>query len=168
MIAQVRDEVRLGKFRGQLLFGRFRPLPVNKLEEIEADGHSIDPDEVGDMFDVIDVAIESRLFLARAYQHRINANYSMPLANHFDLLITDVAFNIVIFSRVRMRNNHGFARQGNDLLEASRIDVSKIDNHAERFAFPDKVAPKFGQSIAGRTAGCKDSAAPGRVASRMS
>ena len=88
------------------------------------------------MFNVVDVAIESRLFFTRTYQHSINANDSVLFANHFDLLIADVAFDIVVFSRVRVRNNYRFARQSNDLLESSGIDVGKIDNYTERFACP--------------------------------
>ena len=54
------------------------------------------------MFNVVDVAVERRLFFTRAYQDRVHTDYAPALANHLDLAIADVAFDVVIFSRIRV------------------------------------------------------------------
>jgi hypothetical protein len=42
-----------------------------------------------------------------------------------------------------VRNDERFGCQIDNLFEAGRIDVGKIDNQAELFAFADKIATKW-------------------------
>jgi hypothetical protein len=65
------------------------------------------------------------------------------LADHPDLFIGDVALDIVKFPGVRVRNNERLRRQIDNLFEAGRIDVGKIDNDAESLALADKIATKW-------------------------
>ena len=65
MISEIGNEMRRRQFRGELLLRRIGPLCMNKLEEIESDSDVIDADQINDVFDVIDVAIERALFLFR-------------------------------------------------------------------------------------------------------
>ena len=77
-------------------------MTIDELEKIEPDADPVNTDEVSDVFDVIDVTIERAFFFRWADQHGVNANDTAPFPDHFDLLIADVAFDIVIFSRVRV------------------------------------------------------------------
>ena len=117
------------------------------------------------MFNVIDVAIESRLFLTRTYQHGINANDSVPFANHFDLLIADVALDIIVFARVGVRNNYWSGGVFQNVVEARRVYVRKIENQAEAFAFPDQLTAEAGQSFGRRSGRRKNTATAGGTSS---
>ena len=92
--------MRCGKFRGELFLPRFRPLAINELEEIEPDTDAIDADQIRDMFDVIDITIERALFFPRANEDGINADHAAPFADHLDLLVTDVALDVVIVADI--------------------------------------------------------------------
>ena len=116
------------------------------------------------MLDVIDITIECRFFCARAHQHSVYSNHPAPFADHFDLLVADVALDVVITPRIRVRNDGGSSRELQNFFEARRVDVGQIDNQTKRFAFPHDFAPKRSQAVARRTAGRKDSPVAGGIA----
>ena len=58
------------------------------------------PIKIRDVFDVIDIAIERRLLLLRAHEDRVDADDAAARADHFDLLVADVAFDVVVMPRV--------------------------------------------------------------------
>src|SRR6266498_1183533 len=152
VITQIGNEMRSCKFCGELFSRRFRPLPINKLKKVETDSDPIDTDQVFYMLDVIDVAIEGAFFFLWAHQHGINADHAAAFADHLDLLVTDIALDIVIFSGVRMRNDRRLARYRQNIVKTGGTDMRKIDNHSEGFALLDHVAAERGQSVARRTA----------------
>src|SRR5439155_8155591 len=125
---------------------------MDELKEIETDADPVDADQARNMLDVVDVAIERALFFLRADEHRISADHSAAFADRLDLLVADIALDIVIFSRVRMRHDGWLGRYGQYVFESGRADVRKIDDYTERFALPDHVAPELGQAVARRAA----------------
>src|SRR5439155_22974458 len=104
----------------------FRTLPINEFEEIEADPHTIDADQTRDVLDMIDITVQRGLLLCGTDQDRIDTNDAPALTDHFDLLVADVALNIVKFSGVRVRNNQRLRCEVDNLFEARWIDVGKV------------------------------------------
>src|SRR6267142_4313628 len=167
VIAEFGNEMRSCKFCGELFSCRFRPLPVNELEKVETDSDPVDADQVFYVLDVIDVAIEGAFFFLWAHQYGINADHAAPFADHLDLLVTDIALDIVIFSGVRMRNDRRLGRYRQNVLKPGGTDMRKIDNHPERFALTDDVAAERGQSVARRTGWREKPASTCGIASGM-
>src|SRR6266480_5611518 len=58
MFLQVGNEMGVREFILKRDLVRFRPLPVNELEKIEANRNSIGSDQITDVGDVVDVAID--------------------------------------------------------------------------------------------------------------
>src|SRR6267142_3555778 len=100
MVPQIGNEMRLGQFRGQFEPSVFRPLPIDELEEIETDSNGLDPDEIDYVLNVIDIAIEGRLLFLGTDEHGIYTNHATSLPNHSDLLVADVALDVVIAARI--------------------------------------------------------------------
>src|SRR3954453_18329691 len=98
MIAQVGDEMR----PPDLVLRSFRPLPVDELEEIEAERHALHSDERRDVLDVIDVTIERGVVFSRTNENGVHPDDTTPSADRFNLSIADVPLNIVIPPRVRV------------------------------------------------------------------
>src|ERR1044072_1711307 len=143
--------MRGGQFFGHPFLFFLGPFTINELEKIKADSHAIDSDEIGDVFDVINVTIERGFLLVRTDENRINSDYTAPFADHFDLLIAHVALYVVEFSRVRVRNDERLGREIDNFSKAGGINMSEIDDDAEILAFANKVAPERGQSFWGGT-----------------
>src|ERR1700730_2150035 len=140
MICQVGNEMWSRQFFRHPVLLFIRPLPVNEFEEIETDSDTVDSDQASNVLDVVDVTIERRRLLVRANQNRIHTDHATASADHLDLLIADVALDVVKFPGVRVGNNQRFGCEIDNLLEAGRIDVGQIDNDAELLAFADEIA----------------------------
>src|SRR6266498_2769468 len=117
---------------------------------------------------MIDVTVERALLLIRIDQNRIDTDHPATFADHFDLVVADVALHVVKLSRVRVRNDQRLARKIDNLFETRRIDVGKIDNDAEALAFADEIAAKWRQSFRRGAARGKNSTVTGGVCPRMS
>src|SRR5262245_17691830 len=167
MVREVRNEVRRCKFCSELLLPRLRPLPVDELEEIESDPDAVDSYQARDVLDVIDVAIERALFLSRAHENGVSADHSAAFADHLDLFIADVAFDVIVAADVRVRHNGRSCCDRENLLKPCRIDVREINNHTELLAFVHDLATKGCQALGRRTARCENSAMPSRVGSNV-
>ena len=63
-----------------------------------------------------------------------------------------------------MRDDERLRGQTDNLFKAFRIDVGKIDQDAEPFAFTDEVAPKSSETIARRATRRKNAAAARGIA----
>ena len=94
--------MRRCKFCRELLLSGFGPLSVNELEEIKADPDAVDPDQIHDVLDMIEVVIERALFFSWAHEDGVDADDPAPFTDHPDLFVTDVALDVVIPSRTRM------------------------------------------------------------------
>ena len=127
---------------------RFRPLPVDKLEEIEADRDAVDPDQIAHVLDVIDVAIEGSFLLLWTYQDGVDSDDPTPRADGFDLVVGDVALDVEIFSRVRVRDDDGPSRHLDDVVEPGRADVGEIDDDPKLLAFSNNVATEGREAVA--------------------
>src|SRR5215469_1700882 len=147
MVPEIGNEMRGRKLLGKLLLRRLRPLAIDKLKEIKSNSDSIDANQIGDVFNVIDVTIESAFISLRTYQYGVNANYTTAFADHFDLVIADVPLDVVIMADIRVRDNWWLCRDRQDILEASRIDVSEIDNHAKDLAFSHQIPTKPAKTL---------------------
>src|ERR1051325_5455254 len=143
--------MRGGQFFGHPFLFFLGPFTINELEKIKADSHAIDSDEIRDVFDMINVTIERGFLLVRTDENRINSDHTAPFADHFDLLIADIALHVVKFSRVRVRNDQWFGREIDNFAKAGGINMSEVEDDAEILAFPNKVAPERRQSFWGRT-----------------
>src|SRR2546430_3734203 len=97
MFRQIGNKMRVREFllKRDLLGGR--KLPVDEFEKVEANGDAVDPNQITDMLDVVDVAIEGGFFLVRANEHGVDADDAAPRADHPDLLVRDIAFDVVKF-----------------------------------------------------------------------
>ena len=102
MVPQIGNEVRLCEFCRKLLLPRLRPLSVNELKEIEADPYAVDAAQIREVFDVIDVTIQSAFFCSRAHENGVDADHSAAFTDHLDLFITDVAFDVVVSANIRV------------------------------------------------------------------
>src|SRR5204863_8884 len=138
----------------------FRPAPVNEFEEIETDTNAVDADQIYDIGNLIDIAIEGRIFFFWTNKNRIDSDHAAARAHHFNLLVADVAL-------VSVRNNHRSGGVFQNVVEAGRVDVRKIENHADSFAFPNQLTAEGRQSFGRRSGGCENPAAAGGIAACM-
>src|SRR5207249_457784 len=99
--------------------------------------------------------------------NRIYPHNATALTDNLDLLVADVALDVVKLSHVRMRNDERFGGKIDNLLESFWIDMGKIDEDAKPLAFAHDVAAKIRQAVARRTAWLENPAAAGSVTARM-
>src|SRR5205085_4469686 len=158
MLRQFRHEVGVRKLILKCDLLPLRPLPVNEFEEIEPDRDAVDPDQITNVLDVVDVTIERGFFLMRTDQHGVDADDATARSDGFDLFVGHVPLDVVIFSRVRVRNDHRLRRHLDDIVETRRADVGEVDDDAELFAFANYVAAEWRQPVTRRTAGGEEPA----------
>src|SRR2546423_5463405 len=167
MLRQFRHEMGMSEFVLKRDLFRLGKLPVNEFEEIETDGDTVDPDQIANVRDMVDVTIEGRFLLVRTNEHRVNPDHSIARADRFDLFVGDVAFDVVIFPRVRMRDDDRLRCYLDDVVEAGRTDVSEVDDDTEFFAFANDIAAKRRESAAWRTTRGEEPAIAGRIPPNM-
>src|SRR5216117_829920 len=122
--------MRCGEFCGKLLLPRLRPLAIDEFKEIEADSDAVDADQIGDMLDVIDVTIHGAFFFPGAYQHGIYADYAAAFADHLDLLIANVALDVVIAADICVRHDGWLCCNRQNFVKPSWVDMCEINYHA--------------------------------------
>ena len=110
--------------------------------KIKTDPDSIHSDQAYHVLDVIDIMIDRAAFGFRTNENRVYANNTAALADDLDLLVADVALDVVKLSHVGVRNDERFARKLDNVLESLWIDMRKIDEDAEPLAFAHNVATK--------------------------
>src|SRR2546423_694302 len=167
MFRELGDEMGVGEFllkRDLLLLG---PLPVNELKKIEADRDALNPDQIADVPDVVDVTVEGRFVLVRTNEDGVDADDATPRADRLDLIVGNVAFDIIVLPRVGVRDDHWLRRDFDNVVETRRTDVREVDNDPELFAFANDVATEGRQSAARRPGRRKEAPIPGGVASNM-
>ena len=120
-----------------------------KFAEIESESDPIDSNEIGNVLDVVDVTIELRFFFVRANKNGVNTDHAATRADHFDLVIANVAFYIIEATGVRVRNNNRPVRQRANFFEPRRVDVGEVEQNAESITFGDEFAAERCQTIRG-------------------
>src|SRR5947199_3824034 len=100
VMQKIRNEVHVRKSLMKLRTLVFRPAPANEFEEVETDTDAIEADQVYDVGEVFDIAIKFSIFLLLTNENRIDADHAATRAHHFNLLIADVALDIVVFAPV--------------------------------------------------------------------
>src|SRR5437588_1266190 len=158
MLRQFRHEVGVRKLILKCDLLPLRPLPVNEFKEIEPDRDAVDPDQITHVLDVVDVTICRRFYRMRTDQHGVDADDATARADGFDLFVGHVPLDVVIFSRVRVRNDHRLRRHLDDIVESRRADMGEVDDDAELFAFANYVAAEWRQPVTRRTAGGEEPA----------
>ena len=136
--------MRSGEFCGELFLPRLGPLAINEFKEIEADSDSLDANQTGDVFDVIDVTIHRAFFFSRAHQHGIHADHAASFTNHLNLGIANVTLDVIISPDVCVRHNWWLCRNRQNFVKPRWIDMRQINNYSEPLAFAQHVAPKAG------------------------
>src|ERR1041385_4736567 len=96
MIDEIGNEMNIGKFLSKRLLDLFGPLAVDEFKKIETNSHAIDANQTCHVLDVINVPIQRGLGTIRTDDRCIDSDYSATLTDHLDLVITDVAFDVVI------------------------------------------------------------------------
>src|SRR5206468_7631756 len=146
---------------------RFRPLAINEFKEIETDSDSVDANQIDDVFDVIDVTIESALLFRCTDQHGIHADHAASFTDHLDLFIADVSLDVVIAADVCVGHDQWLCCDRKNFVKPGRIDMRQINDYTEPLAFAHHIASKRGEAFQSRTGRGKNSAVSRRVASRM-
>src|ERR1700730_14020711 len=100
MVRQVGNKMRPCELRCYLLLLRLGPLAIKEFKEIETDPHAVNPNQAGDMLNMIDIPVERRLLLAWTHEHGIDPDDAAPFTNHPDLFVTRIAFDVVIPPRI--------------------------------------------------------------------
>src|SRR6266567_464570 len=167
MIAQIGNEMWSGQFCSKLIAHLLRQLLEEILAKIKTDPDAVDSDQAYHVLNVIHITIERAGFGIWTNENRIYPHNATALTDDLDLLVADVALDVVKLSHVRMRNDKWFARKTDNVLESFWIDVSQIDEDAKPLAFAHDVAAKICQAVARRTAWLENPAAAGRVSARM-
>jgi hypothetical protein len=91
------------------------------------------------VLDAVDIAIKRRLLLLPTNEDSIDPDYPPACANHPDLVVTNVAFDVVEVARFGVGNDRRLRGQCADFLEASRIDMREIEHDPESLALPHHV-----------------------------
>ena len=139
--------MRCCKFCRELLLSGFGPLSVNELKEIKTDPDTVDPYQLRDVLDMIDVMVERAFFFSRAHEDGVDADHPALFTNHLDLFITDVALDVVVLANVRVGHDWRLCCDRENLFKPCWIDVRKINNHTERLAFAHYLATKRGETL---------------------
>src|SRR5436190_17602658 len=102
MIGQIGNAMRRGQPGRKIPLLRIGPLAIKKFEKIEANPDAIDPNQTDDVLHMVDIPVECRLFLPRTHQDGVDADNAAACADHPDLLVADIAFDVVKPPRVGM------------------------------------------------------------------
>src|SRR5438034_8443199 len=131
--------MRCGESCSEFLLSRLRPLAIDEFEKIKSDSDAVNADEIGNMLDVIDVTIHGALFFPGAHQHGIYADDAAAFTDHLDLLIANVALDVVIAADICVRHDGRLCNDGQNFVKTGWVDVCKINDHAKLLAFADYV-----------------------------
>src|ERR1700757_3216396 len=110
MVRQVGNEMWRGQLCSKLGPHLRRQLLEEIFAKIKTDPDAVDSDQTYHVLNVIDVTIEGAAFRIPTNENRVYPDNTAALADDLDLLIADVALDIVKLSRVRVRNDERFAR----------------------------------------------------------
>src|SRR6266704_1902767 len=123
MIAQIGNEMWSGQFCSKLVAHLLRQLLEEILAKIKTNPDAVDSDQAYDVLDVIDVTIDRARVVIRAKENRVYPDNTAALPDDLDLLVADVALDVVKLSHVRVRNDQRFARKLDNVLESLWIDM---------------------------------------------
>src|SRR5215469_6010471 len=102
--------MRCGQFCGEVGSHALGHLLKEIFAKVKTDSDAVDADQAYHVLDVIQITIQSARFCIPTNKNRVYPNNTTTLTDDFDLLVADVAFDIVKLSRVRVRNDEWFAR----------------------------------------------------------
>ncbi len=102
----------------------------------------INPDQVNDVLEVIDVTVERGLRFRAAGEDGVDPDDAAARADHPDLLVAQVALDVVKAARVAVRDDQRLAGQRADFLEAGGVDVRQVEDDPEPLAFLHQLAPE--------------------------
>src|SRR6185312_14847284 len=139
---KIGNEVHIRKLLVKLHPFVFRPAPINEFEEIETDTNAVDANQLYDVGDVIDIAIEGRIFFFWTNKNRIDSDHAAARAHHFNLLVADVALDVIVLARVGVRNNHRSGGVFQIAAKPGRFEVPKIKNPPTSSASPSQPTPE--------------------------
>src|SRR5262249_12513571 len=111
----------------------------DEFEKIKADSDAVNANQIGDMLNVIDVTIHRAFFFLRAHQDGIYADDTAALPNHFDLLIVNIALDVVIAADVCVRHDGWLCNDGQTSVKTGWVDIPKINYPSEPLAFAHHV-----------------------------
>ena len=94
--------MRLGQLCRKLGSHLLRQLLKEILAKIKTNPDAIDADDVYYVLDVIDIVIDRAVFGVPAHEDRIYADHTPALTNHPELLVADVALDVVKLPHVRV------------------------------------------------------------------
>src|SRR6266404_8608458 len=101
--------------RGQLCrkFGShlLRQLLKEILAKIKTDPHAVDSDQAYHVLNVIHITIDRAGFGIRTNENRIYPHNATALTDNLDLLVADVALDVVKLSYVSVRNDERITRK---------------------------------------------------------
>src|SRR5882762_2562527 len=110
--------MRRGQLCRKLGSHLLRQLLKEILAKIKTDPDAVDSDQVYHVLDMIDITIERARLGIRANENRIHADNATALTDNLDLLVADVALDVVKLSYVRVRNDERFARKIDNVFES--------------------------------------------------
>src|SRR6266853_601354 len=131
--------MRCGEFCSEFLLSRLRPLAIDEFEKIKADPDAVNADQIGDMLDVIDVTIHGALFFPGAHQHGIYADYAAAFADHLDLLIANVALDVVIAADICVRHDRRLCCNRKNFVKPGSVDVRNKSKSVRSGSIPSIV-----------------------------
>src|SRR5215208_3754443 len=114
---------------------------------------------------MIDVMVERAFFFSLAHEDGVDPDNPAAFTDHPNLFVTDVALDVVVPTDVRVRHDRRFGCDRENLFKPNRVDVRKINNHAEGFAFTHDLATKRCQPLSRRAARPENSAVAGGIGS---
>ena len=127
--------MRCCKFCRELLLSGFRLLSVNEREEIKADPNAIDPDQLRDVLDMIDVMVERTFFFSRAHEDGVDADNAAPFTDHPDLFVTrasqDDNIERTSDEQIRMIGERRGVIGVNSILVSPREEESTLDHYVD-------------------------------------
>src|SRR5216684_9238700 len=103
--------MRRGQLCRKLGSHLLRQLLKEILAKIKTDPDAVDSDQAYHVLDMIHVTIDRAGFGIRTNENRIYPHNTTALTDNLDLLVTDVALDVVKLSHVRVRNDKWFARK---------------------------------------------------------
>src|SRR4029453_117087 len=115
--------MRRGQLCGELGSHALRQLLKEIFAKIKTDPDAVDSGQAYHVLDMIDITIDCARLRIRTNENRIYADNAAAFSDHLDLLVADVALDVVKLSHVGVRNNERFARKIDNILESLWINM---------------------------------------------
>ncbi|HST18837.1 MAG TPA: hypothetical protein VLK36_14305 [Gaiellaceae bacterium] len=137
-------------FERRLLLRRHRA--IDEVEEVETEPDVVDPDQLGDVGDLIHVRRGARALTGGAQEHRADPDHATSLGDRLHLRVAAVPLDVVEAARVGVADHQRPVRPGEHVVHAGGVQVREVDQDPQLLARIHDGAPERRETLRRRAA----------------